>query len=533
MRNFIIVIALFFPTVTYATESAGVKGAGTIDGNPSAISMEVNNETAKLGFPPIYSKLDFIKHFGLCSKEHPKEVLEVIRGVTHDKSASTCLAENNTLCAKYIGVGECRMIRAVFDSSEQLEMVMVTVAGLNSIDVPYSTFKNSYGNGGTKVSNKNGYKVLNSNWFRKEKTIPLQIEVDSLESSSDKSSMIMIARNPSASQILEDEIANSHSGRKSDKWFKVSDRTIDSNANEGEDGANNVYLNPSTLRKKGNKAKILLLSDYETPQTFKNGNGRYLSQIALLEFDCHNTQERMNSFMLYTGNMGAGSVAYTYDLVKNDHAVNWSPIEPDSMLETVRNFSCGKLASPADESASVKGAGTEITESKPSTISTEINKQTTRIGLPPTYSKSDFVKNYGVCDKDPKKVIDLMRKVINVKSISTCVATNNSLCGNYIIGNSNCKLIRAVFDSTEQLQMVILSLSGYNSMQAPYTEFKKWYDSGDIKESYNNDHQLFKINWRINESVPLQIEIDGLQALHSSEERTASIIIASDPAKNR
>ena len=89
-----------------------------------------------------------------------------------------------------------------------------------------------------------------------------------------------------------------------------------------------AYFNPSTVRLKGNKAKMWTLMDFKNPRkTGVAGEDEYLSSRQLMEFDCKEEKTRTLAFVGNSENMGHGDTIFS-DHVSSD--TDWRYIPPDS-----------------------------------------------------------------------------------------------------------------------------------------------------------------------------------------------------------
>lgn len=70
-----------------------------------------------------------------------------------------------------------------------------------------------------------------------------------------------------------------------------------------------VYVDYETIKKKGNKVKMLDLTEFKT--VHKNKSYRYLSQLSLNEYDCEEETRRMLDFHWYAENMKKGNIVYS------------------------------------------------------------------------------------------------------------------------------------------------------------------------------------------------------------------------------
>ena len=97
-----------------------------------------------------------------------------------------------------------------------------------------------------------------------------------------------------------------------------------------------AYADPATIRKNGNRAKMWDLFDLKTARASREGRS-YLSTKQQAEYDCKEEQWRMLYFSWHSGNMGIGETVFSYA-----EPNNWGPIPPDSWVELLWKFACGK-----------------------------------------------------------------------------------------------------------------------------------------------------------------------------------------------
>ena len=92
-----------------------------------------------------------------------------------------------------------------------------------------------------------------------------------------------------------------------------------------EDKTWDVYIDKTTIRKRGNVAKMWALKDYKAPQ--KEVGGSYLSDRLLYEYDCVEVKVRHLAITLFSDNMGKGQVTFNHQYDNN----KWADIAPGSM----------------------------------------------------------------------------------------------------------------------------------------------------------------------------------------------------------
>jgi len=96
------------------------------------------------------------------------------------------------------------------------------------------------------------------------------------------------------------------------------------------------YVEPTTIRKSGNKVKMWVLENFNSVQEFSGD--KYLSQKAQDEFDYKEEQRRLLYFTWHSENMGGGHTVYMGSKLK----MNCKPVAPDSVARALWKFACGK-----------------------------------------------------------------------------------------------------------------------------------------------------------------------------------------------
>lgn len=97
-----------------------------------------------------------------------------------------------------------------------------------------------------------------------------------------------------------------------------------------------TYADPATIRKAGNMVKMRHLLDYTKARVIE-GLKPHLSVKMQDEYDCKQERTRTLSISLHSGNMGEGEVLGT-----STKPGNWRPVPPDTLVETLREFACGR-----------------------------------------------------------------------------------------------------------------------------------------------------------------------------------------------
>ncbi|HEX6825614.1 MAG TPA: surface-adhesin E family protein [Nitrospiraceae bacterium] len=103
----------------------------------------------------------------------------------------------------------------------------------------------------------------------------------------------------------------------------------------GDDAAGlAVYVDPATIRRNGNLAKMWQLYDYKTVQTVAGDS--LLSMKRFNEYDCMQERTRMLGYTWFTGNMGNGNVVYS-----TTEQQPWEPVVPRSINRSLWKAACG------------------------------------------------------------------------------------------------------------------------------------------------------------------------------------------------
>jgi len=106
-----------------------------------------------------------------------------------------------------------------------------------------------------------------------------------------------------------------------------------------DDDKMTVYIDPSTLRRKGDRVKVWLLQDLKT----ENSKGtEILSVKAQKEYDCEEEQERTIAIMPYSGHMGSGSSVVPQRSLDRLPLHKWRPVVPGSVGRAFWELACSK-----------------------------------------------------------------------------------------------------------------------------------------------------------------------------------------------
>ncbi len=95
------------------------------------------------------------------------------------------------------------------------------------------------------------------------------------------------------------------------------------------------YVAPATIRKEGNRVKMLALVDFKTANA--SGGRPHMSIKTQHEYNCTENQWRLLNFSYHSGNMGGGEIVYT-----DAEPGQWEPVKPGSGTQIRWEIACGK-----------------------------------------------------------------------------------------------------------------------------------------------------------------------------------------------
>jgi hypothetical protein len=96
-----------------------------------------------------------------------------------------------------------------------------------------------------------------------------------------------------------------------------------------------TFVDPATIRRKGDLVKMWQLNDFKTVQTVEDHS--FLSTKKQREFNCAGERTRILAATQFSGNMGNGQVVSV-----NSNEQKWEPVVPESIGHTLWEFACGK-----------------------------------------------------------------------------------------------------------------------------------------------------------------------------------------------
>ena len=103
----------------------------------------------------------------------------------------------------------------------------------------------------------------------------------------------------------------------------------------GDDDGTTAYVDPATIRTKGDLVKMWTLYDSKTVETFPGGS--FFSIKRQKEYDCAEERTRTLAEIHFSGNMGSGKV-----LSSNADERKWVPVAPGSVGEALWQYACKK-----------------------------------------------------------------------------------------------------------------------------------------------------------------------------------------------
>ena len=103
-----------------------------------------------------------------------------------------------------------------------------------------------------------------------------------------------------------------------------------------EDKTLDVYIDKTTIRKRGNVAKMWDLSDFKAPK--EAASGSHLSSRALNEYDCVEIRSRLLTITDFSGNMGSGQIIFNHQYDDS----KWADIAPGTIGMDLLKAACKK-----------------------------------------------------------------------------------------------------------------------------------------------------------------------------------------------
>jgi hypothetical protein len=105
------------------------------------------------------------------------------------------------------------------------------------------------------------------------------------------------------------------------------------------DGDITTYVDLSTIKKSGNTVKIWRMLDSKTIERIDSSDPGHLSTQSRIEYDCQEETSTILSLIEFSGNMGKGSIIYSFT---NKNPNDKQQIRPQSLNRTILEIACGK-----------------------------------------------------------------------------------------------------------------------------------------------------------------------------------------------
>lgn len=96
----------------------------------------------------------------------------------------------------------------------------------------------------------------------------------------------------------------------------------------------NAYADSASIRKKGNVTKVFSLFDFRDENTLKEG-AAYQSIVRETDFNCKQNQQRMVSFVIYSGKMAKGKVVES-----GDETQDWKTVSREQVARDMKKYVC-------------------------------------------------------------------------------------------------------------------------------------------------------------------------------------------------
>jgi hypothetical protein len=96
-----------------------------------------------------------------------------------------------------------------------------------------------------------------------------------------------------------------------------------------------VYVDPDSIRRKGDLVKMWILYDFKATQTVLNKS--YLSSRSQAEYHCTEDRHRALATTSFSGNMGSGKVRSSYSIKGK-----WEPVPPGTITQALWKVACAK-----------------------------------------------------------------------------------------------------------------------------------------------------------------------------------------------
>ena len=105
------------------------------------------------------------------------------------------------------------------------------------------------------------------------------------------------------------------------------------------DGVSNSYVNSDSVIRNGNKVTMWDMLDFNVAQDA--GGEKLLSAKKLQEYDCMESKTRILGFIMFSRNMGKGTVVSSTSSYSEWFPRDWVPVDADSSNAALITFACG------------------------------------------------------------------------------------------------------------------------------------------------------------------------------------------------
>ena len=99
-----------------------------------------------------------------------------------------------------------------------------------------------------------------------------------------------------------------------------------------------IYIDKSDIREKGNMVKMWDMTDYKSRQIQTDKDGAsFLSTRSLTEYDCLEVKFTTLNITFFSGNLGEGEIVFNHQYDKK-----WADIPPDTIVKRLWKTACNK-----------------------------------------------------------------------------------------------------------------------------------------------------------------------------------------------
>jgi hypothetical protein len=117
-----------------------------------------------------------------------------------------------------------------------------------------------------------------------------------------------------------------------DRWVEISSLS---------DGGTTSYANSDSIIRNGNKVTMWDMLNFNTARD--TGGTKLLSAKKRQEYDCVESKTRILGFIMFSGNMGSGTVVGSTSSYSEWFPRDWVPVEANSTNAELLIFACGNM----------------------------------------------------------------------------------------------------------------------------------------------------------------------------------------------